>query len=435
MASIMIIRLWVYTLLLLVPMGLFASGGVPVLDLGVVVAKDGPNELGEPYLFLKDRFSGVWLALRNSAGTLSWKDLGCPQEDEGSDCTNITASLGALVVKDGPNKQSRPYVFGLGNDGNVWNLWRNMYGEWAWSNLGCPKDSEGSDCAKITLSLGAVPVRNDLTGSELPHVFVHVADSSDVWVLRWDPYKEKKWIWDKLGCPPNSKGTCVKFRYPLGAVVVEDNSSGAMLPHVFALGDSGNVWNLSRHASSNNSWKWSSLSCPGSLDDKNCSGSKNYIPLDGAPNVSGRPYIFMYSLDDQHVWSLSRNPDTEDNWGWTRLPDIRGRGLDSRIVAGSATVVKDDRPYIFLIENTGKYYNLMLDEYGSWISNPLGCLGSKNKPCTMNYSFGQAITLDSAPNLSDEPYLFLVDFQGIPRLLGMSKSYMGIQLMPYIRHN
>ena len=134
----------------------------------IVVDKD------RPYIFVKGH-SGDLKVLWWKPTEWTWSDLGLPSG------VTIAKPLGALSVKT-PSNYDRPYVFILGNDGNVWLIsWD--FSDWNWINLEKPSGS-------ISDAMGAITVNNDQSA------ILYVRTTSG---RLWMCIESEQWKWVDLG--------------------------------------------------------------------------------------------------------------------------------------------------------------------------------------------------------------------------------------------
>ena len=134
-------------------------------------------------------------------------------------------SMGATNVDSG-----RPYVFGKGNDGNLWNKWWSG-SKWNLSNQGKPRTN-------ISQSIGAITV----DGSR-PYVFVKGTDGN-LWLNWWSG---SRWSWSNQGKPR----TNITISKAMGSITVDKGR-----PYVFVKGSDGNLW---VNSWSGSKWSWSKI--------------------------------------------------------------------------------------------------------------------------------------------------------------------------------
>lgn len=145
------VRRWVTT-----PQELGKWGGFP----SVRVVPDGALAtiaVGQP---LPPTPSVVW----------HWDNLGKPPG------VNIRTPLGALTVMDTTSAQ-RAHVFVEGNDFNHWVNWWNG-SQWSWTNLGKPAG------ANIHSPMGALTVMDTPSSAQRPYVFV-LGNDGNLWFDWW----------------------------------------------------------------------------------------------------------------------------------------------------------------------------------------------------------------------------------------------------------
>jgi hypothetical protein len=213
-----------------------ASGAAFKDSIGVLTFMDSPTAPQRPYVFMLDYGANLWVR--------KWDGLEWQWEPRGKPggVSSIVRSLGVLTFMDSPTAPQRDLAFVLGSDRNLWVNWLNG-SRYEWVPQLSTTPATLSSGVTISNPIGVLTVQDATPPfAQRPYAFVLGSDRS-LWVNRWDG---SHWLWDNLQRPTStdSQGNTVTINLssPVGVLTVKDTTTSAERPHVFVLGNDGNLW-------------------------------------------------------------------------------------------------------------------------------------------------------------------------------------------------
>lgn len=260
------------------------SKGSPSPDVHLKSHVVGRNADGRQEIFAMADNGALWQKwqVTPNNGWSEWKTLGAPSGD--------TALSGQFTV--GINQDGRQEIFGVGTDGNVWQIWQMVpNGGWSnWAKLGKPPAAiRGAD--RITVG------RNNDGRQEL---FVMGADNA-LWHI-WQLSPNSGWSdWESLNKPEHKD---------LSEPVVQQNADGHL--EVFSPGN-GAFCNRWQEAPNSRVWRhegWNEKPKP--------RPAVGLTWLEAARNFENRLEVLAFGDDGAlwHAWQV----DVAPNWSeWKSL--------------------------------------------------------------------------------------------------------------------
>ena len=242
--------------------------------MGAVSAMDTPTSPQRPHLFVAGNDGNLW-CLWSSGSAWNWLNMGRPPG------VGSVGQMGAAVsVMDTPASPQRPHLFLVGNDANLWcRLWSGS--AWDWRNMGKPPG------ANIHSLMGAVSAMDTPTSSQRPHLFV-AGNDGNLWCL-WS--SGSAWNWLNMGRPPGVGSVGL-----MGAAVsVKDTPASPQRPHLFLVGSDANLW---CRWSSGSAWDWGNLGKPAGANIHSLMGAVSVMDTPTAPQ---RPHLFAVG-NDGNLW-------------------------------------------------------------------------------------------------------------------------------------
>jgi hypothetical protein len=298
-------------------------------SMGALTAMDTTTSAQRPHVFVLGKDGNLWVKWY-SGSQWDWDNLDHPPN------TNIHSAMGTLTVMDTTTSAQRPHVFVLGKDGNLWVKWYSG-SQRNWANLGHPTS------ANIHSSMGALTATDTTASTQRPHVFVLGTDGN-LWV---DSFSGSQWDWTNLDHPPN-----MNIHSAMGALTVMDTTTSAQRPHVFVLGKDGNLWVKWYSGSQRN---WANLGHPTSA---NIHSSMGALTVMDTTTSAQRPHVFVLG-NDGNLW-VSWYSGSQ--WNWTNLDHPTNTNIHSAMGAVTVmdTTTSAQRPHVFVLGTDG---NLWLDSY------------------------------------------------------------------------
>jgi hypothetical protein len=252
--------------------------------------------------------------------------------------------------------------------------------KWDWRILGKPAT------ANIRTAMGALSVKDTPAAAQRPHVFVEGNDFN----LWCDAATGTNWDWLNMNKPP-----AANLAWFSGAVTAMDSPTAAQRPHLFVVGNDGNLW--CRWAGGGGAWQWLNMSKPPTANLRTPLGA---VTVMNTPTAPQRPHVFFEGTD-YNLWC--RWSDGA-NWHWLNM----GKPATANIRAAMGVVTVMDTPtapqraHLFV---EGNDFNLWCrwSDGNNWNWLNMG------KPATANLAvFAGAVTVMDTPTSAQRAHVFIV---------------------------
>jgi hypothetical protein len=250
--------------------------------------------------------------------------------------------------------------------------------QWSWLNMGRPQG------ANIRGMMGAVSVKDTPTSPQRPHVFVEGNDYN-----LWCRYSTgTAWAWTSLGKPPGAN-----IHSFAGAVTVKDTPTSPERPHLFVLGNDGNLWCLWWSGAS---WSWLNMGRPPSAHLRGLLGAVSVMDTPTSPQ---RPHVF-FEGNDYNLWCRY---STGTDWAWTNM----GKPAGANIIGSVGVVTVMDTPqsaqraHLFVAGNDGNLW-CRWSSVSSWSWLNMG------RPQTANIrGLLGTVAVKDTPTSPERPHVFV----------------------------
>ena len=250
--------------------------------------------------------------------------------------------------------------------------------KWNWTNMDKPQT------ANIRGLMGAVTARDTPTSPERPHVFVEGNDFN-LW-CRWSD--GAAWNWTNMDKPSG-----VNITGLVGAVSVMDTPTSPERPHLFVVGNDGNVW---CRWSSGTAWSWTNLGKP---QTANIRGLMGAVTARDTPTSPERAHVFVEG-NDFNLWCLWWSGAT---WSWLNMGKPSGVNIIGLVGAVSVmdTPTSPERPHLFVAGNDGNVWC-------RWLSGTAWTWTDLGKPAGANIrGLIGAVTVMDTPTSPQRAHVFV----------------------------
>jgi uncharacterized Zn-finger protein len=252
--------------------------------------------------------------------------------------------------------------------------------KWDWRILGKPAT------ANIRAAMGALSVKDTPAAPARPHVFVEGNDFN----LWCDAANGANWSWLNMSKPATAN--LVAFA---GAVTAMDSPTAPQRPHLFIVGNDGNLW--CRWSGGGGGWQWLNMSKPPTANLRAPLGA---VTVMNTPTSAQRPHVF-FEGNDFNLWC--RWSDSA-NWHWLNM----GKPATANIRAAMGVVTVMDSPtapqraHLFV---EGNDFNL----WCRWSDGANWHWLNMGKPATANLvAFAGAVTVMDTAASPQRAHVFIV---------------------------